>query len=214
VETRLVEARLQIIVAGPRADSVLSDVLERSLPEAPHLVEADGVALRREHRLGVGAWSLRGEATDLETISHRLEDAGAVPAALEAVTAVRIERGVAWFGVDFGEENFPQETGLEKQALSYSKGCYLGQEIVARIHYRGHVNRHVRGLLAPSSVRLQAGQELALGGEKVGAVASATWSPAMNASIGLAMLHRKAEPEAGVALASGELLRVVPLPFV
>ena len=86
---------------------------------------------------------LRGAAPDREAWTA-LE--GVRQAGFEALEALRVEKGLPRFGLDYGPENFPQETGLE-DAVSYTKGCYLGQEVVARIHYRGGVQKMLRGLV-------------------------------------------------------------------
>ncbi len=126
----------------------------------------------------------------------------------------RIEAGELRFGVDFGPENFPQETGRES-AVSYTKGCYLGQEIVARIHYRGGVQKGPRGLLFDGSVPPAAGTELVLDGRAVGRATSIAISATRSGSraVGLGILHQRAH-EPGTRLAfEGGSAAVVALPF-
>src|SRR4029453_3670581 len=69
------------------------------------------------------------------------------PVGLRALDVRRIEAGIPWAGCEIDGEHFPMETGLEAGWISYSKGCYLGQETISRLHHLGHVNRHLRGLL-------------------------------------------------------------------
>ena len=95
--------------------------------------------------------------------------------------------------------------------MSYTKGCYLGQEIVARIHYRGRVSRRLQGLRSTKSA-IPVGAEIFSGEEPVGEVTSAAWSPAVDAHVALAVVHRKAE--GSVTLADGEALMLAELPFV
>jgi folate-binding protein YgfZ len=108
-------------------------------------------------------------------------------------------------------ETMPAEAGIVEQAVSFTKGCYIGQETVARLHYKGKPNRHLRGLRL--SAPAEPGAALRLGEKEVGRLGSATVSPALG-PIGLAILRREAEP--GVDLAVGEdgvTARVVDLPF-
>ncbi|MDP2470941.1 MAG: glycine cleavage T C-terminal barrel domain-containing protein [Candidatus Palauibacterales bacterium] len=105
----------------------------------------------------------------------------------------RIERGLPRFGVDVTEDNLPQETGLAERAVSFEKGCYTGQEVVARIHYRGHVNRHLRGIRqasgAPTSP-IPSGTPLTRDGRVVGTVTSSCASPRFG-SIALGYVRRE-----------------------
>lgn len=128
-----------------------------------------------------------GEGAGMSTAD--LERAGFVRVSKEAVEAARIEAGELRFGVDFSSENFPQESGRDGD-ISYTKGCYLGQEVVARIHYRGGVQRLPRGLrfaAEPPPV----GTELVFEGRPAGRVTSVARSPRFG-GIGLAIVHQRA----------------------
>ena len=92
--------------------------------------------------------------------------------------------------IDFGDDTFPQETGLE-DAVSYTKGCYLGQEVVARIHYRGGVQRHLRRLRLNGPAEV--GADLLLDGKSVGTLTSASPSLSGDELLGLAIVHKRAE---------------------
>lgn len=120
--------------------------------------------------------------------------AGAEPADPEALEARRIAAGVPLFGVDFTSANLVQEAALEDSAVSFDKGCYLGQETVARVHYRGRVNRRLRGLSldGPAAV----GAELRVADRTVGVLTSVADDPT-HGHIGLALVRREAE-DAGV----------------
>jgi folate-binding protein YgfZ len=128
---------------------------------------------------------------------------------------LRIEAGIARFGGDFGPENFPQETGWDA-AISYTKGCYLGQEVVARIHYRGGVQRHLRGMRLASPVVVPAA--LRWEGQEVGILRSVTPLPVDGVWLGLAIVHKKAEPGATLSVAAAGTPAVgaelVLLPFM
>lgn len=183
----------------------------------------EGVALRYDGAGGTGVDLL------LPGVELPLPAASA-----DAWEAWRIERGIPLYGRDVSKENLPQETGLVADTTSFSKGCYTGQEVLARIHYRGKVNRHLRGLraadpdaasdtAAQSTPALAAGDELTDGDRVVGSVTSAVRSPRFG-WIGLGYLRRKIGPGDEVAVVAGDAqhptserggtrLRVVELPF-
>ncbi|MCB2222909.1 MAG: hypothetical protein KQH83_01945 [Actinobacteria bacterium] len=123
-----------------------------------------------------------------------LESAGARPAGTVAATTVRIEAGEPHTGVDVDGGVIPQETGLVPDAVSFTKGCFLGQELVARIDTRGRVNRHLRGVTLHDAVIPPEGAEVAAGGVEVGVVTSVGESLAMRAPVALGLLRREAEP--------------------
>ncbi|MDP3984698.1 MAG: glycine cleavage T C-terminal barrel domain-containing protein [Acidimicrobiia bacterium] len=130
--------------------------------------------------------------------------------ASEQWQALRIEAGEPVMGVDVDEGTIPQETGLVDEAVSFTKGCYLGQELVARIDTRGRVNRHLRGLRLAEVVR--AGSVITLGGDQVGTLTSVAWSDRLSAHIGLAIVKRTVEPGDTVDV-GGTVAEVVELPF-
>jgi tRNA-modifying protein YgfZ len=148
---------------------------------------------------------------DRDRVLGVLTGAGAVEVSPEAAEILRIEAGQPRFGAEMGTETMPAEAGIVEQAVSFTKGCYIGQETVARLHYKGKPNRHLRGLRF--SAPAQGGEGLQLGEKEVGTVGSAAVSPAFG-PIGLAILRREAEP--GTTLAVGEdgvTAEVVALPF-
>ncbi|MFL5913377.1 MAG: YgfZ/GcvT domain-containing protein [Gaiellaceae bacterium] len=129
----------------------------------------------------------------------------------EAAECLRVESGRPRYGIDLGEDTIPQEAGLNERAVSFTKGCYVGQETVARLHYKGKPNRHLRGLRlsAPAST----GDEVRLGDRVVGRVGSAAVSPE-HGPIALATIRREAAPGDQVQVGSGETTAVVSdLPF-
>ena len=114
--------------------------------------------------------------------------------------ALRVARKVPRFGVDFGTEHYPQEAGLEKRAVSFQKGCYLGQEVVCRLEMRGHVTRRLVALAVEGSEAPALASEIRdAEGHVVGAVSSATAAPASGEAIALGMV-RYAVSDAGTAL--------------
>ena len=137
---------------------------------------------------------------------------GLLVGAPEAFAAARIEAGFPLFGVDFNEENLPQEVGRDVQAISFTKGCYLGQETVARIDALGHVNQRLVGVRFVGSDMPAGGLELTRDGRIVGSVTSAAFSPKFGLPIALAMVRRESNsPGTRLDSAIGEC-EVVSLP--
>jgi folate-binding protein YgfZ len=127
----------------------------------------------------------------------------------EAAEVVRIERGRPRLLLDMDSSTMPQEAGINDRAVSFTKGCYVGQETVARLFYRGKPNRHLRGLRLSEAA--DHGEAIMLGDKQVGTVGSSCVSPA-SGPIALALLRREAEPGAEV-LVNGAPASVVELPF-
>ena len=137
--------------------------------------------------------------------------AGAVEVDPAAAEILRIESGRPRYGAEMSSSTMPAEAGIVEAAVSFTKGCYIGQEPVARLHHRGRPNRHLRGLRldAPAAP----GDALRLGDKEVGAVGSFCVSPAQG-PIALAIVRREAEPGAELAVGEdGVTARVVDLPF-
>jgi len=133
-----------------------------------------------------------------------------LPAASEDVAeCVRIESGRPRLGLDMGSSTIPQEAGLNERAVSFTKGCYVGQETVARLHYKGKPNRQLRGLKL--SEPAEHGDEILLGDKAVGTVGSACASPT-HGPIALGLVRREAAVGDEVAVA-GAPATVVDLPF-
>jgi folate-binding protein YgfZ len=218
VEIRQLEDMLPISLLGPGA----AEVLGCPLPEAGdwrHVrakVHGTEVALQRTGRLGVEAWTLWVSASIAGLLKEQLLTLpGVVPIGVEALEVLRTETGIARFGRDFGPENFPQETGAEDESVSYTKGCYLGQEVVARIHYRGGVQKTLRGLDFGAGPAPAPGTALLYDGRESGKATTVVDSVILGRPIGLAILHRRAaEPGARLELLGGGTAEVRELPFV
>ncbi len=150
-------------------------------------------------------------AEHTEAVAAGLAAAGATAIGERTAETVRIERGRPRFGVEIDETTMPQEAGLHERTVSYSKGCYIGQETVARLYWKGRPNRHLRGLRLSEPVA--PGAALLLDGREVGALGSFASSPRLG-PIGLALLRREAEPGARVTFAGhAGNATVVELPF-
>jgi tRNA-modifying protein YgfZ len=150
-------------------------------------------------------------AAEAERLRGGLLAAGAAEVDPEAAEIVRIESGRPRFGAEMSTATMPAEAGIVGAAVSFTKGCYIGQEPVARLHHRGKPNRHLRGLRLAGAA--EAGDVLRLGDKEVGRIGSFCVSPA-HGPIALAIVRREAEPGAELAVGEdGVTARVVDLPF-
>ena len=176
---------------------------------ANRAAEIDGIeALAVRTDVGV---DLICDAADSERLTVALVERGAVAVSEAAAEILRVESGRPRFGLDMDDTTIPQEAALNERAVNFTKGCYVGQETVARLFYRGKPNRHLRGLRlsAPAAT----GEELRLGERVVGHVGSSVVSPALG-PIALALVRREAEPGATVDVGEhGATAVVVQLPF-
>ncbi len=216
------ETLAQLGVYGPKAQPAVADVLGEVVPEQ-HLgvrdLEAEGypaLLIRSRWLAGDGVEIIvASEAAQAlaERLRSAVEERGGLTAGSRALEIVRVEWGVPEYGVDMGVENLAQETGLE-EAISYDKGCYLGQEVVARIHFRGHVNRQLRNLEFEAEPP-PSGAPLLDGDKEIGAITSVVTSPRYG-HIGLGYVRREVEPGSRLRWATGEaeggaIVRAAPL---
>ena len=195
-------------LVGPSARAVAG---AEDLPDEEHAHRAGEVAGRPVRLIAtdVGV-DVLCEADDTDVVREALLAAGAVPASEEAAEILRVEHGRPRYGLDLDDGVIPQEAALNERAVSFTKGCYVGQETVARLYYRGKPNRHLRGLKLSAPV--QSGAELRLGERVVGTLASFVVSPA-HGPIGLALVRREAAPGDTLDVAGGATAQVVELPF-
>jgi folate-binding protein YgfZ len=150
------------------------------------------------------------KAEDAATLEAALASAGAVQVSDEAAEIVRVESGRPRFGLDMSSEHMPAEAGIVERAIDFEKGCYIGQEPVARLHYRGKPNRTLRGLRL--SAPAAHGDPLLLGDREVGTIGTACLSPA-HGPIALAIVRREAAEGEQLAVGDGSTAQVVELPF-
>jgi folate-binding protein YgfZ len=191
------EERAIVSLIGPRAAEIAGTP---PLPEfANEMASVAGIGV-----LAVGT-------RDGERLLAALTEAGAVEVSPEAAEILRVEAGVPRFGAEMDTATMPAEASIVEDAVSFTKGCYIGQETVARLHYKGKPNRHLRGLRLSGAA--EPGAALRLGEKEVGTLGGAVVSPALG-PIGLAILRREAEPGTEVAVGEdGVTAEVVALPF-
>jgi folate-binding protein YgfZ len=192
-------------------------------PAASHIAGIGALAPEYAHReIDLGAIRCRAVATDLgidlicparqaPEVSEALVRNGAAQVSEAAAEIVRVESGRPRFGREMTTATIPQEAGIDERAVSFTKGCYIGQETVARLHYKGKPNRHLRGLRLEAVV--SDGDPIALDGREVGRIGTAVLSPALG-PIALAVIRREALPGARVEVGEERVAaEVVELPF-
>lgn len=155
--------------------------------------------------------------TNISQLQEKLTEAGATPVQDATLETLRIEAGVPRFGIDMDETNVVSETNLD-EAISFTKGCYIGQEIIARIKYRGHVAKKLTGLLFDADVRVDVASTIKSEGKDVGRITSVTYSPSLGRTVALAYLrYERTEPGTKVTITTGDVdveATVHELPFV
>jgi tRNA-modifying protein YgfZ len=205
---RTIERGLLSLI-GPESESA-AGISGLAAPEHSHMpLELAGAAVRAI-RTDIGV-DLLCDASDTESLRSALEDAGALTVSESVVECLRVEHGRPRYGVDLDDTVIPQEAGLNDRAVSFTKGCYVGQETVARLYYRGKPNRHLRGLLLRAAA--QPGDEVSFDGRVVGRLGSVAQSPELG-WIALALVRREAAPGATVSVGAGDATgSVVELPF-
>jgi tRNA-modifying protein YgfZ len=201
------EERAILSLIGPRSVEVAGGA---ALPE--NACESTTVSGVECLAVGTsGGIDLIAAAADSARLVEALLGAGAVEVTAGAAEILRIEAGTPRYGAEMGAETMPAEAGIVEQVVSFTKGCYIGQETVARLHYKGRPNRHLRGLKL--SAPAAPGAALRLGEKEVGKLGGTAVSPALG-PIGLAILRREAEPGAELAVGEdGVTAQVVDLPF-
>ena len=216
----------QTAIVGPGAAaavaSIVGRVSENALREMPEHGNARGgwaggaAIVTRVTDAGEPGFDLFVEHAKGGALKAALAEAG-IPELDEATAeAVRVEAGTPLFGRDMSEETIPLEAGIESRAISFTKGCYVGQEVIIRVLHRGHgrVARKLTGLTLDGDRAPDAGAALVSGDREVGHVTSGTWSPALQRPIALAYVHRDfLEP--GTAVTVGDRrATVTALPFI
>jgi folate-binding protein YgfZ len=211
-------ARANEIVRAALGDETLN--VERGRVSEARFGGADVTLLRATHTAEDG-FDILVSAADARKLWDALVEAGAVPAGFDALEVLRVEAGLPRYGVDSSEANVVLEVVDESEAVSYTKGCYTGQEIIARIHWRGHVAKRLAGIIfardtephADSAVRTCAE------GREVGRITSSVFSPRLGRRVALAVIrYDSLAPGTELKVFSGEeelcAAHVAELPLV
>jgi folate-binding protein YgfZ len=198
-----------LALEGPTAALIVSELTGVDLNSLAELARQDArvgtipcTVIRRSPGKFVGA-EFVVERADLEalwsTLQEKTKMAGGGPIGYSALSALRLEQGIPWFSYDFSEKQIPHEAALESSHISYTKGCYTGQEIVERVRSRGQVNRRRVGLRFTGAAPPSPGEILTSGGKEAGYVTRAAFSPALSSAIGMGYI-RKESNEVGQQL--------------
>jgi hypothetical protein len=183
------------LLAGPTSESLLAGLTGDACPQtlwASRQTQIAGheVWLRRVDLAGPVGFLLDCRRADAERLGETLVQAGARRVSPQAFEARRIEAGFPFYGPDISDKNLPQELARDSRAISFTKGCYLGQETVARIDALGHVNQTLVGVRFATGAVVSPGLELTAAGAAAGRVTSAAYSPLLQAPLALAYVRR------------------------
>ena len=211
------ERTFEFHLAGLRADALLSQA-GCDLPEDVDLCHrmatfADrSIRIVRESPTGYPGLTLIGDRADADAVRAALHPMGLHDVSPATFEALRIEAGTPIFGQDVTPDNLPQEIGRDDRAINFVKGCYLGQETVARIDALGHVNKILKGLRLEGGAVPSIGSIVEADGKKIGAVTSSAFSPGLGGPIALAIVrtsHAQAGTHVIVRSEAGEMPAVV-----
>jgi aminomethyltransferase len=215
--------RSPLAIQGPQSRAFLGSVLPADSPlsaEYDHVtVDYSGIPVQviRATSTGEEGYELWTEAEGVlkiwESLCEHQSADPLTPCGTAALETLRIEAGIPRYGPDMGEDTLPLEAGL-LNALSFNKGCYIGQEIVERARSRGHVNWKLSGLLVAGPLPPAQGEKVVSAGKEIGEVTSACVSPTLGRTIAMAYLRREvSEPGTQLTLSSGVAVKVTSLPF-
>ena len=217
------EAWAVLSLQGPGAPALLAAAAGRRLDLAPHahveaiLAGADARVVQRSEFGNIAGYFVWTTPSGAAPIRAALLAAGAAPVEHEVAEILRVEAGVPAYGQDVDESVLLPETGLE-HVVSYTKGCYIGQELVARVKYRGHVNRALTGLRLEGERVPAPGAAIVTADREIGRVTSAVRSIALEGPIALGYVRREhREPGEGVSVRVGDDHvpgRISALPFI
>lgn len=215
------DALTAIALEGPRAREMVSALLEdgelpgENLAHQVRTLEGSTIRVVKRSLSGGDCYELKFAPEAAALVGEKLgalgERFGARPVGLAALNAARVEAGIPWYGVDMVESTLVPEAGIETLAVSYTKGCYVGQEIIERIRSRGHVNRKLTGFFVDGPAKRD---DKILDEEKeVGHLTSVVHSPGLNRTIALGYLRVEAIQVGKKLKAAAATLEVAELPF-
>jgi folate-binding protein YgfZ len=235
VEVRDARADLAHLgVYGPKASAILESLLTSFHPGSLQQLPLDGnqeltfgeapAVVVKSDDYGVAGFEIFIGGPDVEKLADGIRAAGATHVTAEAVEVTRVEAGRPEFGPDLDEHTIPLEAGIETRAISFTKGCYVGQEVIIRVLHRGQgrVARRLVGLLGTAADGpLVRGMRIDAGNKAVGSITSAVESPRLGRPIALGYVHRdSAEPGTELQVtneAAGSaprMVTVVTTPFI
>jgi folate-binding protein YgfZ len=214
----LSEEMTLLSIQGKRAGEILESKVQSPKSKA-EVVEAkfngEKVLVIRSTHAAADGFDLFAPANLIQNLVKEFENAGAMKIGNEAREVLRVEAGIPLYGVDMDETTIVLETGLD-EAVSFTKGCYIGQEVIIRIHHRGHVAKKLAGLIFDEPSDIAQNNELkSAEGKNAGRVTSIAFSPVLNKQIALAYV-RYDFLQPGTELLINEIARakVAHLPFV
>jgi folate-binding protein YgfZ len=206
-------------VQGSQSAAILRDVFGETSAADPrrvitaNLKDAEVTIIRDTHTAEDG-FDLFVERNDADHLRSTLASAGAEPVSDATAEVLRVEAGIARYDIDMDETTIVTETNLD-DVVSFTKGCYLGQEIIVRIKHRGHVAKKITGLTFPDRIEIENGAKiLSVDDKEIGRVTSSTFSPTLNQTIALGYVkydYREAGTGVQVLNVKGV---VAELPFV
>ena len=219
-----------VTVQGARARELVGSALGAQAPEGAGVARGrvasarfgagELTALRDTHTAEDGL-DLLVDACEAEALWRAIVEAGARPAGLDALEVLRVEAGLPRYGVDASEANVVLEVVDEEEAVSYTKGCYTGQEIIARIHWRGHVAKRLAGLVLDADAEPPADSAVKspADGREAGRITSTVFSPRLRRRVALALVkYDFLAPGTELKVFAGEeelcAARVAELPLV
>jgi folate-binding protein YgfZ len=219
------DAYAQLAVIGPDAVNVVGRAVPSAAPNALSSLAEHGnlridwngepLILVRIADVGEPGFDLFVNASRRDALFETLTGAGADVLDAETADVLRIEAGVPLFHRDMDEETIPLEAGIESRAISFTKGCYVGQEIIIRVLHRGHgrVARRLVGLLIEGTAVPPPGTSIQVDGRDVGRVTSSAMSPALQRPIALAYVQRDFSEPGSRVLVNGISAVVSAVPF-
>ena len=215
-----------IAIVGPNAARILSPLVGAELAElvglpdhgnVRRIVDGQTLIVLRVADTGEPGYELIVGRDQMPALMQALRTAGALDVDADTAEVLRVEAGVPLFGRDMDEDTIPLEAGIEQQAISFTKGCYVGQEVIIRVLHRGHgrVARRLVGLVFGGDDQLPPpGTTLHVADREVGLVTSSALSPALGCPIALGYVKRDVlESGAPLRTSAGLAVQVVPLPF-
>ncbi len=186
-----------LAILGPKANQAVEGVaatkvaeLRRSWQSSSYAAEKVAGVVVRFDLVRPQGFLLRCQSDSVGQLTDSLSRFSARHVAGPVWQAIRVESGLPLFGIDFDHLNLPQEVDRNNQAINFNKGCYLGQETIARIDALGHVNKQIVGLQFAGKAIPSLGTKVTEGEKEVGTVTSACWSPKLDAPFALATVRR------------------------